>query len=360
VQPDPGWAEDAEPARPGPGAATIALWGTFLLLLLVALYLARSVALPVVFAVLVSFVLSPIVRSLRRLRVPAPLSAAGLLLLFLAGTSWGVVALSAPAADWVRRAPDGVREVEEKLRFLRDPVVRVSRATEQVERATRLGGERAPEVVVQQRRLSDVLFDQTQGFLTGLLVSAVLLFFLLSSPDDFLEKAVAIAPRLQDKKRVVAAAREIEADVSTYLLAVTVINAGFGVAVGIAMALLGVPNAALWGVFAGLTNFVPYIGAFAMALVLAGVGVLTFDQPWAMFLPAGVFVALNVVEANVVTPLVLASRLTLSPVVVFVWVLLWSWLWGIPGGLIAVPMLAALKIALQHVPSLAPVAKLID
>ena len=126
------------------------------------------------------------------------------------------------------------------------------------------------------------------------------------------------------------------------------------------MALLGVPNAALWGVFAGLTNFVPYVGGLAMAFVLAGVGVLSFDGAWRMFLPAGVFVLLNVVEANFVTPFVMGRRLTLNPVVVFVWVLLWSWLWGVPGGLIAVPLLAVLKIVCQHVPPLAPLARLID
>jgi predicted PurR-regulated permease PerM len=193
-----------------------------------------------------------------------------------------------------------------------------------------------------------------------MLVAAVLLFFLLSSPDGFLEKAVEIAPRLQDKKRIVSAAREIETEVSTYLLTMTAINAVFGTLVGLAMWALGVPNAALWGVFAGLTNFIPYIGALAMTFVLAGVGVLSFDDPWQMFLPAGVFVVLNMLEANAATPFIMGRRLTLSPVAVFVWVILWSWLWGVPGGLIAVPMLSALKITFQHVPSLVPLARLLD
>jgi predicted PurR-regulated permease PerM len=347
--------------RSAPEARTVALWGIFVLLLLFALYAARSLALPVALAALTSLVLAPVVRSLGRLRVPAPVAAGGLLLLLLGGTGWGLVTLSGPAADWLKRAPASAGEVERKLRFLRDPVEQVSRATAEVERATRLAdAEKTPTVVVQPRRLSEALFEQTQGFLTGLLVTAVLLFFLLSSPDGFLEKAVELLPRLQDKKRLVAAVREIEDEVSTYLLTMSAINLGFGAAVWVAMSLLGVPNAALWGVLSALTNFVPYVGALAMAFVLAGVGVLTFDTPWQMFLPAGVFVLLNGIEANLVTPFVMGRRLTLSPVVVFVWVLLWSWLWGIPGGLIAVPLLAAFKIALQHVPSLAPLARLMD
>ncbi|HEX2485159.1 MAG TPA: AI-2E family transporter, partial [Myxococcota bacterium] len=269
-------SNDASPeGLPRADAGTVALWGILLLLLLAALYFARSLVLPMAFAVLASLVLAPVVRIFLRMRVPAPLVAAGLLFCLLGGTGYGVAALSAPAADWIQRAPDGAREVERKLRFLRDPVERVSRATAQVERAARLPGPEEQTVVVQPRRLTDVLFEQTQGFLTGMLVAAVLLFFLLSSPDGFLEKAVEIAPRLQDKKRIVSAAREIETEVSTYLLTMTAINAVFGTLVGLAMWALGVPNAALWGVVAGLTNFIPYIGALALTFVLAGVGVLS-------------------------------------------------------------------------------------
>jgi predicted PurR-regulated permease PerM len=339
----------------------VALWSIFALLLLFALYFARSVALPVALASLASLVLAPVVRALRRLRIPPPVSAAVLLLGLLGSLLYGVYALSGPAADWMQRAPASAREVERKLRFLRQPVEAVTQATQEVERAAQLG---APSdtrtVVVRPHSLSDVLLDQTQGFLSGLLVTGILLFFLLSSPDDFLEKLVNLAPRLRDKKRIVAAAREIEGEVSTYLLVISAINAGFGLAVGAALFALGVPNAALWGALAFVTNFVPYVGAFALGVVLAGVGVLSFEDPWHMAQPALAFVALNAIEANLVTPLALGKRLTLSPVVVFVWVILWSWLWGVPGGIIAVPLLAAGKIALSHIPQVAPLARLLD
>jgi predicted PurR-regulated permease PerM len=344
----------------GWSATSVAIWGIFLLLAASALYLARSVALPVVLAGLGSLVLAPVVRGLQRLGSPPPLSAALLLLGLFGALGYGGVVLSGPAAEWMSRAPESAREVERKLRFLREPVARVSQATEEVEKAAQLDADAAPrEVVVGRRSLSDVLFAQTQGFLVGFLMTVVLLYFLLSAPDSFLEKVVGIAPTLQDKKRVVAAAREIESEVSRYLLTISVINAVFGAAVGATLFAIGVPNAALWGVLAMLTNFVPYVGGFALTIVLVGVGVLSFEDPWHMFLPAGVFVALNAVEANLVTPLLVGRTLTLSPVVVFVWVVLWSWLWGVPGGLIAVPLLTATKIAFQHVPPLAPLARLI-
>lgn len=354
-------SDEPEPSlAPGWSAETIALWGIFLLLAGCALYLARSVALPVALAMLASLVLAPIVRALGRAGLPPAVSAALLLLGLFAGLGYGAVALSGPAAEWMSRAPDSAREVERKLRFLRDPVAKVSQVTAQVEKATQLPGAEPPRaVVVERETLADVVLDQTQGFLVGFLMTAILLFFLLSEPDGFLEKGVSLAPRLSDKKRLVAATREIQSEVSRYLATISAINLGFGLAVGTALFALGVPNAALWGTLAFATNYVPYVGAFAMAVVLAGVGVLSFEEPWRMFLPAGVFVALNAAESNLVTPMLVGRTLTLSPVVVFVWVLVWSWLWGVPGGLIAVPLLAATKIALSHVPSLAPLARVL-
>jgi predicted PurR-regulated permease PerM len=363
---DPLETPDAEsaPTEPAPverwNASSIAVWGIFILLALCALYLARSVALPVALAGLASLVLTPIVKAGSRVGVPPALVAGLLLLALLGGLGYGGVALSGPASEWIQRAPESAREVERKLRFLREPVARVSKATKEVERATQLGGEPREAVVVDRPKLSDVLFAQTQEFVVGLLMTGVLLFFLLSAPDSFLEKLVSLAPRLQDKKRVVAAVREVESEVSRYLIAISAINAVFGLAVGAALYGIGVPNAALWGVLAMLTNFVPYVGALAMAIVLTAVGVLSFEAPSQMFLPMGVFVGLNVVEANLVTPMLVGRTLTLSPVVVFVWVLLWSWLWGIPGGLIAVPLLATTKIVLQHIPPVAPLARMMD
>ena len=352
-------AEAAAEMWEGLEPATVALFGILVVALGFALYFARSVALPVALAGLASLVLSPLVRAIQRLRVPPALSAALLLLAVLCGTGYGLVALTGPAAEWLQRAPESAREVERKLRFLREPVAKMSQATAEVEKATQIGDAPDRSVVVRPQSLADALFDQTQGFVVGFLMTMVLLYFILSSPDDLLEKLVELAPRLRDKKRVVAAVREIESEVSRYLLTVSAINAVYGAVVGAALYALGVPNAALWGVLAGVTNYVPYAGAFSMAVVLAGVGILTFSDPWQMFAPAAVFIGLNAIESNVVTPLLVSRQMTLSPVVVFVWVLVWSWLWGVPGGLIAVPLLAAAKISLQHIPPVAPLARLI-
>lgn len=351
-------AEISRPVRVG----SVALTGLFLLAVAYTLYFAANVLLPIVVAVMASLVLEPLVKLLQRWRVPAGFGALLVVLGLLGSLLYGVYSLAAPAADWLERAPAAARDVERKLRFLREPIERVSAATAEVEKATTVGEpEDAPAaVVVQSPSLLQTVLDRSQRFAAGALVALILLYFLLANPDGLLEKLVSLAPALTDKKRVVTAVREIEGDVSRYLLTVSLINAGLGVAVGLAMHALGLPNAALWGVLAGLTNFVPYAGALVTALLIGAVGVLTFEQPTEMFLPALVFVSLTTIEAYLVTPIVLGARLTLSPVAVFLSVTIWSWLWGIPGALIAVPLLAATKIVARHVPRLEPLARILD
>ncbi len=151
--------------------------------------------------------------------------------------------------------------------------------------------------------------------------------------------------------------RQIQKDISLYLLTVTMINAGLGVAVGTAMYGLGMPNPILWGVMAGCFNFIPYLGAIASAIVLTLVASVTFDQLGHILLVPVVFIVLNELEGMIVTPAVVGKRLSLNPVAIFIWLLLWGWLWGIPGTLLAVPLLAVIKIICDNITALAPIGE---
>ena len=150
------------------------------------------------------------------------------------------------------------------------------------------------------------------------------IYFLLASGNLFLQKLVRVLPRFQDKRIAVTIVRQIEKDISLYLLTVTMINAGLGVAVGTAMYGLGMPNPVLWGVMAGCFNFIPYLGAIASAIVLTLVASLTFDQLGRILLVPVVFIALNELEGMIVTPAVVGKRLSLNPVAIFIWLLLWG------------------------------------
>lgn len=342
-----------------PFLGTVALTGIFVLLALYTLYFARPFLLPIVVATILNFLLSPVVRGLQRLRVPQPLGALLVILALLGVVALGIERLSGPAAEWIRKTPEGVQRIETRIRGLRRPVEQVQEAAEKVEEEVeRLSGDaQTQEVKVQEGTLTGALLSRTQAFLGGAVVVLILLYFLLASGDFFLRKLVRVLPRLEDKRRAVEIARQTELHISTYLSTVTLINAILGLVVALAMWLVGMPNPALWGVLAGLMNFVPYLGSIVTAGVITIVSILTFEDLGRALVPPLLYFAINFVEGSFVTPTVLGRRLTLNPVVVFVGIVFWGWLWGIPGALLAVPLLAVFKIFCDHIEPLSPLGE---
>jgi predicted PurR-regulated permease PerM len=337
---------------------SLALTALLILATFYTLYLARSFLLPIILALLLSFLLAPVVRLLRRLRIPQGLAAGLVVFGLLGGLGWGVYELSGPAYEWAQKAPQSMRRLERKLRDIKRPVQTMSKATQQVEKITQMGGGTPPRTVtVQSETLGERVFSQATELVAGAAVMFILLFFLLASGDLFLRKLIRVLPRLSDKKRAVEIARQIESDISAYLATVTVINIGLGLAVWGLMTLIGVPNPLLWGVIATVTNYIPYLGAIIMIVVLAGVGFLTFPDLTHSLMPPAAFIGLNLLESYLVTPMVLGRRLTLNPVVIFLGLTFWGWLWGITGALLAVPIMVVLKIFCDHSESLASIGE---
>lgn len=367
--------DEGRPAAAGPGSPTkphlreflrpvdprtAALVGLFVLASFYTLYFARPFFLPLVLALLLNLLLSPLVSAMGRLHVPGSL-AAGLVVLALVGAVAGsAYVLVEPAAEWIDRAPSSLERVEAKLRRLLEPVERVNRATQEVEKLAEVqGGEPgAPQQVqVETESLSAALLRHASEITVGFAVVLVLLYFLLASGDLFLRKLIRVLPTLEDKKRAVDIARQLQRDLSRYLATVTLINVGLGVCIGVAMYLLDMPNPMLWGVMATVLNFVPYLGAIVGILVIALVAALSFDGVGPMLLPPLVYFLLTATEGYFVTPLILGKRLTLSPVMILLSLLFWGWLWGITGAVLAVPMLAVLKILCDHLEPLRPVGE---
>ena len=186
---------------------------------------------------------------------------------------------------------------------------------------------------------------------------AILLFFLLASGDVFLRKLVTVIPTFRDKKRAVDITRQIEADISFYLLSFTSVNVGLGIAMAIATGLLGMPNPLLWGAVVAILNFVPYVGAVTSMIILGLVGVQSFDSLGLALAAPVILLVLVGLTAEVVTPMVLGRGLLLNPVAIFIAIMLWGWLWGLAGVLLAVPMLASFKIICERVEPLNGVAE---
>jgi predicted PurR-regulated permease PerM len=336
------------------------------LAVLYTLYFARDFLLPIVFALLLSFLLSPLVRTLARFRIPTPLGAGLIVLAILGVIGSGAFGLSGAVRDLAETAPATLATAKTKLDKVLRPLRRASRTAEQMAKAadaaasTATGSssaKRPAEVVIQGPSLASRAFGTTQRSVASVLEVLILLYFLLAAGDLFLQKLIKVLPNLRDKKKAVQIARATESSISTYLLTTAIVNVGEGVVVGGAMYLWGMPNPALWGALVVVLEFIPYLGALAMVIILSLVALTTFDNVGhALLIPAS-FLAINLIQSNVVSPLLLGHRLSLNPVALFIGLAFWFWIWGIGGAFIAVPLLATLKIFCDHIESLASVGE---
>lgn len=337
---------------------SLALTGIFLFLTVYSLKLGSTFFIPVVLALLLNFLFASVIRALSRLYIPAPLGAALVLFALLGSLAFGIYQLALPARDWMAKFPQTVRQVERKLKDVKQSVQEVTKATQEVDRLTSLNtGEKTQKVEVRRSTLGESLLGPTQEFLVGAGLVFILLFFFLASGDLFLRKLVSVLPTFHDKKLAVEISHQIEHDISTYLLAITVINMVFGAAVGGSMYLLGMPNPLLWGVMAGFLHFIPFLGAMIGITIVTMVALVTLDNMTTILLVPVSYLGLNLLEEYVILPHVMGRRLMLNPVVVLLWAIFWGWLWGVPGALMAVPLLAILKIICDHVEPLSAIAE---
>jgi len=339
---------------------SVALTGIFLLSVFLALKLASAFFIPVVLALLLNFLFASTIRLLERFWVPPALGAVLVIAGLVGGIGFGIYKFASPARDWMVKLPETARQVERKLKDVKQSVREVTKASQEVDRLTKLEtGEKTQRVEVRKPSFGETLLAPTQDFIVGSGTVLILLFFLLASGDLFLRKLVNVLPRFSEKKIAVGIARKIEHDVSLYLFSISAINALFGSAIGIAMYFLGMPNPLLWGAMAGLLHFIPFLGAIAGISIVTLVAAITFDGIEAILLVPAVYFGLNLLEEYVVLPLVMGRRLMLNPVVVLVWIFFWAWLWSVPGALMAVPLLAILKIVCDHVQPLAGLGEFI-
>jgi predicted PurR-regulated permease PerM len=328
------------------------------LALLYTLYFAREFLIPIAFAVLLNFLLSPLIRRMVRVNIKAPVGAAIIVMVLIAAVAEGAYQLAGPAQRWALTAPQSFARAEQKLRSIIRPVQQVTQNVARAADAVGAQNERAPNVVVQTGpSVTSRLFGTTQRIAAGLLEVFILLYFLLAGGDLFLQKLIKVLPHFSDKVKAVEIARATEAAVSAYLSTTLVINIVEGAVVAGVLWLLGMPNVLLWGALVACFEFVPYLGAFAAVVVLSVAGLTTFDQvPRALLVP-GSFLAINLLQANVVAPMLLGHRLTLNPVAIFIGLAFFFWIWGVPGAFLAVPLLASFKIFCDHIESLAAIGE---
>ncbi|SER71091.1 Predicted PurR-regulated permease PerM [Tranquillimonas rosea] len=334
------------------------LWGIFLLAAFTAIYFSRNMLLPLVLAILIALTLSPAVRALRRLGVPRMISAVALVASIVVGSlalGWG---MSGPLTTMMEEAPTIGTRLERRLAGVSDSFQQMKEATEEVQKITDGQNEPAPGAPEPQQvelRESDLLSTAMASVAqagSAAAIALVVSLFLLAGWDSMQLRIVNALDTFHDKRRAISIVRDIERQISRYLGAITLINAALGLCIGLAMHLLGMPSAWLWGVGAFLLNYLPYLGAVIGIAASAAVALLTFSTVGEAALVPMAYLGLTALEGQFITPMLVGRRLEMNALAVFITVLFWGWLWGIPGALMAVPFLVCLKVVCDHIEGL--------
>ncbi|MEJ1158494.1 AI-2E family transporter [Prosthecomicrobium sp. N25] len=317
-----------------------------------ALYFGKEFFLPIALGILGALTLIPIVRWLDRRGIPTALSAIAIVLALGVALGAGAWLASGPVADWITRAPTLGHVIERKLASLRGSVDSLAEASKTVEDLSRSAKDPSvQEVVVKEPGFLSSATTTLWTATTRLGIALFLVLFLLASGDMVYEKIIRVLPRLSDKKTALRIVHDVERSISRYLLTITLINCGLGVAIACMLWALGMPSPALWGLAGTVLNFLPYLGALTGIVLTGIVAFVSMDTVGhALMVPAG-YLILTTIEGNVVTPLILGRRLELNTVALFVGVTFWGWVWGLAGVLIAVPLMVVLKTLGDHLPA---------
>ena len=324
---------------------TFFLGGIFALGVFAALYVASAIILPVVLALVLNLLLQPAVHLLERMHLPRAVGALLAIILVIGVLVGLVAALSVPATTWANRLPEGIPRLEAHLVVLEGPIQALQKVVQQAEQVADAPGRSGSITAVHHDLgIAGILFAGTRAVIDGLFTTVLVLYFLLVSGGIFLRRLVEILPTFSNKRQAVDISQQIQGDISAYLVTITAMNATVGVATAVAMYLCGVGDPLLWGTTAFLLNFIPILGPLVGTVIFLLAGMLSFDSLWWALLPAAVYFGIHLVEGETLTPMLLARRFTLNPVLVILSLVFWFWMWGVPGAILAVPLLAILKI----------------
>ena len=339
---------------------SFAVLGLLVIAVFAVLRLARTFFIPLVFASLLFFLLRPLVRGMGKLHIPQWLGAAVLVLGILGVVVGSVTALYEPASEWMQRVPAGLRQVERKIGPLRAPMRDLRRVAERVEQIADVETTRVREVKIRDETIGRTILSHATSWTFTTLVTLIVLYLMLLSGESFMRRLMRLSLRIRDEERASAAFIRIEHQMSAYIQTIVAINVLLGAAVAMAMKVLDMPNPALWGVLAFALNFVPYLGSIVGGSVVALVALISLPNAVDALVAGGAYVLLSAVEGSLITPVILGRRLRLNPLVIFVWLVFWGWLWGISGAILAVPLLMLLKVVCEQTDSMAPVADLLE
>ena len=321
--------------------AHMATFGIFLILFGAVLYLGRTILLPIFAAGVVALTLAPVVKAAGRRGISPWITAIVIVAVCVGALSLAVTVMAGPVSEWLGRAPEIWTNIKEKFAVLEQPLA----AARQLQ--TALFGDAAGSQISAPNVVLPVV-----AFLTPaageLLLFFGTLFFFLAGQLELRARFVSLFAEREAKLRFLRIMNDIEKNLTGYLVLVTIINATLGVIVGIGTFLLGFPNPVILGLLAAVFNYIPYVGPAAMVVVLFGVGLVTFPSlGHALLAPLG-FVALTTAEGHFITPTIVGRRITLNPLLVFLALAFWTWLWGPIGAFLAAPLSIVGLVVFNH------------
>ncbi|MBM69109.1 MAG: AI-2E family transporter [Haliea sp.] len=350
----------------GRSASLLSLQVLATLALLYTIYFAKSLLMPVVVALFFALLLSPLVNALKRFLVPRSVSA--VLILALIGGPMALLGsqLAEPAQRWAEAIPRLADKLSDEVDDLTNKLS--SQAEEppaQEEKGFSFfglfdgGNEKSDDSESSDRNEGRVSERLKQGGLelllttlsaapvviAQLLTTVLMILFLLIFGPRLFAAAVEFLPVFSDRRASMELVRTVQTELSRYILTVSVINACLGLSVGTMLWIFGVQDPLLWGVMVGMLNFAPYVGPLIGVVLLVLAGVVQYGLVAYALLPALVYFSINLLEAQVITPLILGRNMRLNPLIILVWILVWGWLWGFVGVLLAVPLLVCIKLA---------------
>jgi len=333
----------AELSRLWRTAAQAATIGMFLVIFVIALSLARPILLPVVSAFVVTMMLGPLSARASRYGIPSLLSAIVLWLLVIAVFYGVIVLLASPVVAWIGKAPDIGRNIQDKLHVLDRPIAILQELRDALLPSDKKGSLGVDIVAFVQPAVAVVTPAIGQMF-----IFFGALFFMLLGRARLRQVLVVFFQEREARLRTLKILNDIEHNLTGYLSIVALINIAVGLCGGAAAWIAGLPDPAAWAVLAFILNFIPYIGALIMEAGLFLVGLVTFPSLTQALVAPLLFLALTTLEGHFITPSVMGRRLTLDPLIVFLSLVFWTWLWGPVGAFLAVPLLIVALVVADH------------
>ena len=319
--------------------------GLFLALPFV-LSIGAVVFLPLVAALILTVLLSPLADKLASLGLPNFLASLCALLVFIGILALALTAVLRPAVSLYDQVPAMIARVGDHFSQLRSSLDWVTRLNEQI--GAIVGEQKGREVVLAGPSILEQLAFATPTVLLEVLLTLLLAFFMIEARVRLRRRLLVQRSPVDASLKAARVMRDVQDRVAAYILTVGVINLGVGVIVALGAWAMGLDAPVMWGGLAALLNFIPYVGPLLMTALLALFGLGSAEMPLIGLLPAAAYLALHTVESNVLTPAVLGARFTMNPVMILLALSYFTWIWGVTGALLSVPILLALTALVDH------------